>query len=379
MGWKILTAIAEIEGAKAQTLATTQQQVAVLQYARAIATSTTQALQTAEGLKFVNVQRLLMAERFLSLINIMPLITPPEALRRISAITMPLLEEEEKVRRQQLLQRQVEQERIFRRQTTRLEKHLQEVRERLLSPTAISLTDHQAFCLLEKHLWQNYPIQTQQVMQELLMMTVAKQAYITRIRGLEALQKQMLQLYVTMFMGVPEMTNMLALRLSQLTMQMLATMNVAIYMQASHQAQAMKQKQQLISAQERKLITKSIASAKPRKEWVPRKEELDTVDELSKDEMIEIMKDLQGKAMFSIMMRYAYGMPYMLRRWLARTYGLPENHKYIRYIKLTGIPLRKALWAYKRKRHTDESWLRFNRDQYIKLMNKYGSRFRAGY
>jgi len=379
MVWKMLTAISQIESMKQTVLTLTT--VQRLEHETSVQRGITigQQLQQVPALRFVNVQRLLLMERALDSMKMLPYITPRETLPPIRGALITLPEEEEYYTKRLITKQALEEEETTRPEILRTELQLERVKERPLHPTAITLTDHEDFCLMEKWLKQHVPIQLEQVLDKLILMTIAKTPYCETITGLEALIKQMLQLYIGMFMGHPEQTNMIALRVTALTRQRLQTKPVAVYMSATHQAQASKPKALLTSTQKRKLETKAVSSGKPRTERVPRKEELDTMEEYDDNTKIDLMKDMYGKAMFSIAMRYAYGMPYFIRRWLARTYGLPENHKYIRYLKMMGIPVRLALWAWRRKRYTGDDWTYFKRDEYLKLMQKYGSRYRAGY
>lgn len=379
MARKFLTAITEME---ARRLAIegmvayhfTRQQTALL-----LAEREQKFVLEYGALKFVNVQRLMSFMRAIEAMRLLPMLTPKEHLGVIERTERPLFEEEEYVLRGIIPQTILERERTIRREKVRLEKRLAEVRERLLSPTAINFTDQEEFALMEKYLWTNLRTETQQIMEKLLLMTIAKQYWCELVPDLEALTKLMLQMYVTMFMGMPRMLNMIALRLSAITKQWLYGLNACMYLQFAEQGQAIRSKAWLMAVQRRKLITKAVASAKRRKEWVPRKEEVGVTEELKGTTPVSTGKDFFGKDMFFLALRYAYGMPYWLRRWIARSFGMPENHKFARYFGIGCIPIRRGLWGWRRQRYTVESFTYFNRDMYIKLMKKYGSRYRTGY
>jgi len=339
---------------------------------------TVQTLQREQAIRFVNVQRLMQLERAVSLIRVIPAITPPETIPHITRAMYPILEEEELFTKRYIPKEVLEREEMRRPEEMRMEKRLEEVRKRILDPTAILMTDHSEFCLLEKYLWENLHDAVNAVLDKLILMTVAKQRWLERIPELEALEKLMLQLYIACFMGFPEQVNMLALRLSALTMQRLEHAPVAVYASATHQAQAMRTKAVLMTVQRRKQETKMVANERSMKELVPRKWKVAGFEDLTKDEMAVIARDMKGKAMFSIALRYCYGMPYVLRRWLAREYGLPENYKYIRYAKMFGIPIRRALWAWRSRRYVGESWTYFRRDQWIKNLRDFKSRYKSG-
>lgn len=379
MPWKMLTAITTITTQYAtQTLITTAQ-AEIEATARAFATEHAIKLTTTTALRFLDVQKLMITMKALETSRLLPIITLPERTTRATALAQPLLEEEELAKKKLIPTKQLEEQKTIRKQYTRLEKRLIEITERLLSPTAINLIDHQSFCMLESLLWTTIQEEMKLCIEQMLMSTIAKRPYVERIAGLEHLQKLLLQTYIPMFMGTPSMTNIIALRLTALTRQLLKGMNAEIYMTATHQAEAMKPKMAPTPAQKRKLITKAVASGKKRTEWVPRKEEIGVTEELTDETKVSVGKDAYGKDMFFTALRYAYSMPYWMRRWLARSYGMPENHKYARYFGIGCIPIRRSLTGYRKRRYTQEAWTYFNRDEYIKLIKKYGSRYRAGY
>jgi len=377
--YKILTAATELSAREAMTEAMITYQMTFQETVRLHDQLLGFYWRGKQAEKFVDVQRLMLYTRAFKALEMLPFIRPPETLEPISKAMVVTPEEVEYYTKRYMTRKEVEVEEVSRPETVRIQKHLEEVRKRLLSPVAITLTEQEEFCLLEKYLWTTLQTEVKQAIEKLLFMTIAKQYWCELIPDLEALQKLVLQMYIPMFGGMPMMMNMISLRLSALTKQWLYGLNACVYMYSTQQAQAIKTKALMITSQKRKLATKAVASGKKRLQMVPVKQEVATSEELTDETEVSTGKDAMGNDMFFMALRYAYGMPYWLRRWIARMFGMPENHKYARYFGIGCIPIRRSLWGWRRKRFPPDSFTYFNRDEYLKLMKKFTSRNRAGY
>lgn len=339
------------------------------------------AVQIAQApvITFLNVQRLMLYQKMIETIKKYPYLPEQERKQIISKLAVSPLEEEELVRKGLITEKQITQQKLVRREQTRIEKRLIEVRERLLSPSAMLLTDHQALCLLEKYLWDNLRTETQQILEQLVKMCEQKAWYIPKIEGLEHLQKLMLETYVTAFMERPYTMNMLALRLTQLTKSALMTKSMSIYIEGAVQAQAMKPKSKICLCEKRKLIQKAVASGKKSSETFPTKTFAEHIWGYDPNLKIGLWKDLFGKDYYFLALRYAYTMPFRLRRAMARQAGMPENHKFAKYFGIGCIPTRHTKFRGKKESYPEFYFTPYSRDQYLKDIKKFSSRYREGY
>ena len=378
MARKLLTAVDQIATRTATTQATVARTATMLTTARAVARTTAIATVAKETTKFLNVQALMLGMRMLALGKLVPLLTPREARFQLGSLMMPLIEEEEMYARRKMTLRQITELREERTRIVRPEQKRQTLREIQLSRTAINLTDQLEFALLEKYLWLNLQTETLQVLQKLYQMCISKQWYCETILGLEHLIRLMLQMYVYAFMEHPRVSVMLGLRVTPITMTELRHKLASLYMVCAMQNQAVKQHYFLTSAQKRKLRTKAVASSKGKTEMVNVKQNIGTTTDLDDDTKVSTGKDATGKEMFFTTLRYAYSMPFRMRRWFARQFGMPENHKYAKYFGIGCIPTRYARRSWKKGRMTEPAISMFNRDEYMKLIKKYDSRYYAG-
>jgi len=365
MGWKILTNVIEL----AERYGTAELMVEGSYQQRQIS----YRLFQQQGIQILlyrtpptlNVQRLLMYIRILDATKLLPFIKPEEALR----LTTPfwtLTEEEENAKRKRILPiRKLETLELERIERLRTEELKQQVRRIFLTRNSINLIDHRSFCQLEKYLWLNYPLQVIQILGMLLQQSTAKQWFLQRITGLEALEKLMLQMYMYAFMEFPEQLNMLGLRVTPLTMQVLRYRPASIYETEAIEGQVIKQSALMMNAMARKLETKKIAIQKPRQLKIPRKENIAVTESITEESEVSVGKDSHNKDMFFTMLRYCYSMPFWLRRWFARSMGMPENHKYARYFGIGCIPTRRGRFSWKRRRYDEYSAFLYSRDEQV--------------
>lgn len=371
MARKLLTALDQIVARTAITQATVARSAEAWATARLVAQRTATVTVQKTTLQFVNVQALMLGMRLLSLGQLLPLLTPRQMLRQIAVLEMPLMEERELFTRRKMSLRQMQELRTSRTRIMRPQKVRQTLREIMLSRTAITMTDQLEFALLEKYLWVNMQAQVEQVLQKILHMCIAKQWYCESITGLESLIQLMLQMYVYAFMMHPQTAVMLAMRVTPLTMQVLRHKLASIYMVCAVQNQALAPKGILITAQKRKTRTKAVSESKGKTEMVNIKQNIGQTKDLTDGTKVGVGRDAMGKEMFFTTLRYAYSMPFWLRRWFARQFGMPENHKYARYFGIGCIPSRYAKRSWKRYRKTEPAITNFNRDQYLKRVKKF--------
>ena len=378
MARKLLTALDQIVARTATTQATVALSARQWAAARLVAQRTATVTVAKTTLKFLNVQRLMLGMRLVSLGQLLPLLTPRQTLRQISVLEAPLLEEREMYARRKMTLRQMQELRESRTRILTPEKQRQRMRELLLSRTAISMIDHQVFALTEKYLWTNLQAQVEQALQKVYHTCVAKQWYCETIVGLEYLLRWLLQLYVYAFMAHPQCAVMLAMRVSPLSMRQLRHKLATVYIVCAVQNQAIKTKGILITAQKRKTQQKRIAVSKGKQEMVNIKQAIGRTTDLDDGTQVGVGRNLMGKEMFFTTLRFAYSMPFWLRRWFARQMGMPENHKYARYFGIGCIPSRYAKRTWKRYAKTEPSITYFNRDQYLKRVRRFREMHRAG-
>jgi len=326
----------------------------------------------------VNVQRLLLAERLISLVKMIPYITPRESIQKIRGLLPTPYEIEQIYRRGGLRYREILLEEEQRLRRLRPEEERQKVRQILLSPVSITLTDQTELARLESYLWLNLRTEVEQCLEKIVKMVISKSWYVETIAGLEALLKMLLQLYVYALMEHPKNLNMIGMRVTPLTIQYLEGKSGQLYMTSAMAGQDVKSKALLQTTQARKPMTKLVSSERSRTELIPQKIDIGHVIYISKDSLVGTGTDMKGMDMFFTALRYAYSMPFWLRRWLARSLGMPENHKYARYFGIGCIPTRSTWKGTIRRRYTGEAYIRFNRDEYLKMMRDFTSRHDAG-
>jgi len=322
----------------------------------------------------VNVQRLLLAERLIGLVKMIPYITPRESIQKIRGLLPTPYEIEQLYRKGALRYRELLLEEEQRLRRLRPEEERQKVRQILLSSVSITLTDQTELARLEKYLWLNLRTEVEQCLEKIVKMVISKQWYVETIAGLEALLKMLLQLYVYAFMEYPKTTNMIGIRVTPLTLQWVEGKSGQLYMTASVQAQDIKPKALVIPAEYRKPITKTVAGCHFKVDLISQKVDIGHEIVISKDALVGTGHDYRGNDFMFTTLRYAYGMPFWMRRWLARMWGMPENHKYAKYFGIGCIPTRSTYKGKIRRRYKAESWSYFHRDNMIKDFKRYDSR-----
>jgi len=368
---KLLTALDQITQRTVTTINTVRSRQQLLLLSRERATQTALILQQKRQLPFLDVQALLLEMQLRQLARLIPFITPIRQRERLRPLLFPTYEEERVRRLGVVPRRKLEVYEMQRVERLRPERIRQRIRELVLHRTSIIHIDHRLFTRLETYLWTNFMEQVLQILGKLYEMVRRKLWFLERIPTLEALQKQLLQLYVYAFMEYPKTLNILGMRITPLTMMVLRYKPASIYMTAVIQKIKTKLKALLMSAERRKPEARIISGSRTRAPETSIKREIGVTESLSEDTTVHLGRDLQGKEMFFTALRYAYSMPFWLRRWMAREMGMPENHKYARYFGIGCIPSRRGRHTWKKTRNLYQAGIRYHRDGYLALFKQY--------
>jgi len=367
---KLLTALDQVAVRNTITVMQMREQALIQQRAREWAEQARLTIQTRREVPFLNVQQLTHTMRLMQLSNLVPLIEPEEARQHIQPLLFPSLEEQ-KIRMRRVtpihITEQVEYSRIQRIRPALIE---QEMREFLLHRTSIIMIDQLILAILEAYLFTYYRNEMLQILLKILEMIINKLWYLEPIVGLEALQKLMLQHYVYAFMEYPKTLNMLGIRVTPLTLSMMEHKPASLYMTATIEKTQTKQKSMIKSAEHRKPEIRVISGSRTRAPVTSIKREIGVTEDLTKDTIVHTGRDFSGKEMLFTMLRYAYSIPYWIRRWLAREMGMPENHKYARYFGIGAIPSRRARFTWKKTRNLYEAGVRYHKDGWQKLFTQ---------
>jgi len=296
----------------------------------------------------------------------LPAMSPPTIRQRATALLPPIPEEERAIRIRLLPKALQEELTIQRTERLRTKRELAKTEEIYLDSTSINLVEHTVLAQLEKYLWLNYPLQVVEVLGKLLQQSITKQWYLERITGLEPLEKLMLQTYMQAFMEFPACMNVLGLRVTPLTMFVLRHRPSSLYMMYSQLKQDIMSKSLLLSATLRKQELKGVLAGKSRQEYVPRKQNVAVTEDTTEDTETSMGRDLKGHDVFWTMLRYAYGMPFWIRRWIARETGMPETHKYAKYFGIGCIPTRRGRTSWKTRQYDEYSGFLYSRDEKIR-------------
>jgi len=324
-------------------------------------------------LPFLDVQRLMAIHRALEYGKYIIIITPTERIQTLSKAFTRTLEEEIIERKRILPTYQAQTVELERQTRLKRQKIEEEMRLYRLHHNSILMIEQTIFATLESWLYQHYPTQVLQVLGKLVEQCIKKQWYMKRIEGLEHLQRMMGEMYQYIMMEYPRAYNMIALRVTPLTMTMLRHRRGSIYATMSAQKQEIKQKTTLISATKQKETTKHILKGKRRYTIVPQREHIGTTEDLTEETPVSTGKDDFGREWFFTALRYAYSIPYWIRRLIARTMGMPENHKYARYFGIGCIPTRRTMLGYKKQRYGREPWTEREKENFIKwYRERYG-------
>lgn len=322
----------------------------------------------------LNVQRLMFYMRIFDTLKLASMIPPPEKSETVTSLPHVPFDIEELRYKGVLLQKELEQEATLRRESVREIAEPELIRPLRLYPTAINLTDQTAYAMLESYLWTLNPTAVMQTLETIYEACVRKQLHVEEIVGQQPLQKLLMQMLITMYMEFPSVMNMISMRVSPLTMLVLQGKAGQLYRVVSGQKQAHAVKAWAEAVQRRKTQTKALTSYGSGGKPYPTKTQIAVTENLQDDTKVALRKDLTGKDMAILGMALARGIPYYMKRAFARSLGVPERSPLFRKPFISMIPVRRTLYSRRRSRYTAEGIVRFNRDEYLRLMKKYGSR-----
>ena len=377
---KILTDTLRIETTTTQAVQQITTHQALQESIRQFALDHLIKTQATKAMRTLDVQRLMNYIRMAHYFNITQILPPKERTETINKLLLTPLEEQEIEAKGILPLRRIQDQKLKRQHITRLEKWLETQKEHILSPMACTLIDHTALCLMDKYLWTSLREETEQILDQLKHMTISKSRYIPALPPIEAIQKQMLQLYVPLMHTHPFSVNLLALRLSMLTEEPLKNERLTIYYYGSIPAEAVKTKPFMLLATEQLLISKAISSGKPRHDAISTKIIAGGTESFTGDEIVDRPRNPRSRETMFMALRYLYQMPYWIRRMMAVHYGMPENHKYANYFAIGGLPRRGTKFWHELNRVPEARYLQYSADEYVaKIIRKYNARRRAFY
>jgi hypothetical protein len=233
--------------------------------------------------------------------------------------------------------------------------------EELETPVRMyDITDFQALSAIELALSQLYPTQFNSIMGQLFQLCEAKATFLPAMIGFEALQRHMMEIYVPYFSAFPYSLNLLAMRITAANMYIFQHKTATLYAMGAMQAQMVKCKWQINVCEYRTLETKIVASGKTFIDAIPTKISLEATEDLDEDEVIPLINDTTGHPMLWMVLRYAYKLPYRIRRLIAVMTGMPENYKYGLYFGIGGLPSRYSTWKQKWLKNTEAQYLNYS-------------------
>jgi hypothetical protein len=370
---KLLTSIdSHVETLQTVTVTLSRQSEALLAE-RAEAYAEQAWIIKQQTLPLLNVQRLMAIHKAIETSKLaLPTLTT-ERIQTLSRAYVKTLEEEVIERKRVLPAYQAQVVELERQTRLKRQKIEEEMRLYRLHRNSIAMLEQTIFAMLESWLYQHYPTQVLQVLGKIIEQCIKKQWYMERIEGLEHLQRMMGQMYQYVMMEYPQTYNMIGMRVTPLTMTVLRHRNAVIYAVYSMQKEKVKQKATVKTVLKQKESTKKVQSGKPSHAVIPQREHIGTTEDLTEETPVSTGKDDFGREWFFTALRYAYSIPYWLRRQLVRTMGMPENHKYARYFGIGCIPTRRTMYGYKKQRYGREPWIERDKDDFIKwYVQRYG-------
>lgn len=298
-----------------------------------------------------------------------------ELREQYESLLMPTLQEQLLMKQEAITPLQA-QELGIQRQLIKVQSEPPITIEQLDLPTIELLyTDFQTMCALELQLERLYPNQCPTIRQQLTVMCEQRVSRLHILQGYEALQKQMIQMYVPYFSCFPYSLNILAMRITAATISALLNKTMTLYALGAQQQQMTACKYMLMPCENRTLQTKVVASGKTLNEAVPSKFSLKATENLDDEEEVPLGTDYTGHPFFWMTLRYAYSMPYYIRRILAIMTGMPENYRYGLYFGIGGLPSRHSTWKQRWLGAPEAKYLHYSVDtDVMNLIHKYQSK-----
>jgi len=268
----------------------------------------------------------------------------------------------------------------IRRHRTREELIEREFEVTRLEPPFHVILDVTELARYEADLYKRYGKTLEELLMDVIEMCSFRQTFLKQKLGLEALQKALLQLYVPYFHARPYTMNLLSIRVTPKTLVYLLNYAVTYYIYGCITYQMLKLKAIVKPCEKRRQETKLMASSSGCGSTRPVKFSQGYTDTFTGNEKVGIPKDTTGKELLWMGLRYAYSMPYWLRRFIAIHMGMPENHKYARYFGIGCIPSRRKTRR-KYERHFPEAqYLHYSVDkQIMDAIKRYRKRHRETY
>jgi len=250
---------------------------------------------------------------------------------------------------------------------------------RLEPPYRVTL-DITELARLELKMLERYGYLLEEAIQDVIQMCSLRQTCLTEKPALKALQKMVMQLYVPYFHAKPYTMNLLGIRLSPLTLLRLKQKPATYYIYGVGEYEMFKQKPLVKACVNRRIETKLMASSSGCGATRPIKFSQGYTEALTGEEKVGFPRDNIGKEILWMGLRYAYSMPYWLRRFIAHHTGMPENHKYARYFGIGCIPSRRKTWR-KYERHFPEAQIFYYSvdKQIMDAIKRYRKRYRETY
>jgi len=353
MVWKFLTNIRRIMDSRAVESAIMEIPVIATAQAQALMTAQVQTQIETSTLKTLDTASLMRSywARYWS--EILPALRPelaPQIAPRLREITP---EEETQIRRTRLGARIEEIERFRRYTELAPEERVGEMERLRLYPDAVLRVENITQAMLENIMWTERQDQVRQCLQELLAMSEEKRRYVKPILGLEALQKQLMRLYVPFYMEQPYSHNMFGVVLSWMTLQELLGKSASIYASLAGQGQAIKQSENIMSATVRQLRTKAVALSKTMTKWWNTVHGLAETVNLELTKKIPLFTDFKGRPLVTVTLFQALGHRYLISKWFGIHEGFPEKYWFLLFPRLEVVVTRRGLRLHKRMRIPD--------------------------
>lgn len=374
---KLLTSIRNVEQHAAMVIAATRQATAMLLLKREAEARMAGEVARRMGTSYLDTVTLLRLARLAETGAWLTAVEPLEA--RVKAQTALRLPEAEALELTRLAVPAPEAERRLAPMRLRLRRVEVEADmpplERLRP--ALVMVEHQALAMLEAYLQRNMPDLYTRALETLIQAAKQHTRFLRRLPGLEWLQKLLAEVYYLPWMPFPYTLNMFAVRVTPKIMELLRGKPAALYVVGALPAEAMKTKPLTVPAQRRRLETKAVVSGKRRREGVPVKHMATATFEVTPEVQVPITRGIDWRELAFMALRYAYSMPYWVRRWIARHLGMPEDHRYAGYFGIAAVPAIRGLWAWMTR--WNPNWLRADtraRDVWLKLLGWY---FKARY
>lgn len=366
MARKLLTALDQVTARNVQVLEViTAQQMQTLLIRKQIEESATlPAIQRT--IPFLNVQQLMATMKAIELLKQAAFLLPRQQQETL-AKTLPTPYEFWEIQTKRLIPTSKLEAHAIERQQRLTREHVEaEMKLTRLHERSIIMLEQTILAEMEKLIFNIYKLKLFEALGTLLKASYNRSWVIERIVGLEHLQKLLAQLYYFVMMEYPLARNLMALRVTPVTMELLKHKVGSIYACVAMQKQELQQKALLKTAVKQKEDTKTVIKYRGSPlDIITTRENVGVTEDLTGETKISAGKDDMGKEWIFTTLRYAYSIPFWIRRMIVRNLGMPENHKYARYFGIGCIPSRYARYSFKRRSYDDISAFLYSKDERI--------------